>query len=338
MNGTRDPGQRSEVDSSTPECRDPLPISETGSSLEKPEMHTIISLYVITILAIISFNLLIILTIFRSREFRKTPTYLYIASLAVADLCIGALVIPAKIIAYFPEGVPVWLVCRLCEFFAHTAKAARVICMLTITTNRFRTHLDPPRPEVTIRACRNGIIIGWFASAIYAVRAPIIYDLVPQKIQNGGEVKETFLICMISPKYWPAQKILVLIDFTFMHVLPLFVVYGMNIFVIVKVNAKLYSDKKARNSGKSLSVLLMILMALFIITKLPLQVLNLYVNWGPGWFPGSVLTIRIAELVHFANSWLSFIVIISSKRDFRNALVQFICQTCRRQRRIISQD
>ena len=80
----------------------------------------------------------------------------------------------------------------------------------------------------------------------------------------------------------------------------------------------------------------MILMALFIITKLPLQLLKLYVNWGPGWFPGSVSTIRIAEFVHFANSWLNFIVIIASNRDFRNALVQFI--TCKQPRRNISED
>lgn len=249
-------------------------------------------------------------------------------SLAFADICIGIIVVPAGILGFFSDGEVGPILCRICQYFALVSKAARIICMSTISADRFRTHLYPHKPVWTLNQCRRNILLGWGFASLYAIRAAIVFDIIVTKAQDPYTKNiVSFVLCGIHPDYQEVIKIFLLVDFICLYFIPLIlliVFYPAVICKLANISFKntnksqvMYTDEKK----KRIIIMLLLLVVFFGICKLPLHIFNIFTQWGPGWIEGSMTVQRITELVSFTTSWLNVIIVVIFNDELRKEMI-----------------
>jgi hypothetical protein len=114
-------------------------------------------------------NVLVILAVYRETSLHS-PTYYYIVSLAVADLCVGVIVIPLAIFfeLFTPSSFHI-----LCHFWHVTdvgASTASILALCVIALDRYIAITSPIRYPRSFLARHSSIVIAgiWFCSAIIA--------------------------------------------------------------------------------------------------------------------------------------------------------------------------
>ncbi|CAH1776283.1 unnamed protein product [Owenia fusiformis] len=293
------------------------PEPETGEVT--PEMVILLNIYAIFIALIILGNLCVVVTLLSKKKLRTT-TNMYLVSLSLADLFIGAFVVPAAIMSQFSEQYLGSILCKLCQFVSHGSIACSIFSILAIALDRFNSIALPFRGKISFKQSIITVIVIWCAAFAYASRAIIMYDLVVETF-NGDTGWTAFWTCSISRIFKPVWNIVILVDSIVLFWVPLIIISLVYGIISKKLLSMPIQNKKDSHSirGKQRVVKMLItLVVLFLLCHLPLHALYLYIFWGPGYFPKSVLVIKTFEVFSFSNSWLNVIAYSYFNENLRN--------------------
>lgn len=114
-------------------------------------------------------NVLVILAVYRETSLHSA-TYYYIASLAVADLCVGVIVIPLAIFFELNISSSFHILCHLWHVTDVGASTASILALCTIALDRYIAITSPISYPRSFIARHSSIIIAgiWFCSTIIA--------------------------------------------------------------------------------------------------------------------------------------------------------------------------
>lgn len=114
-------------------------------------------------------NVLVILAVYRETSLHSA-TYYYIVSLAVADLCVGVIVIPLAIFFELVSSSSFYLLCHLWHVADIGASTASILALCVIALDRYLAITSPIRYPRSYLARHSTIVIAiiWFCSAIIA--------------------------------------------------------------------------------------------------------------------------------------------------------------------------
>ncbi|CAF0829503.1 unnamed protein product [Adineta steineri] len=114
-------------------------------------------------------NLLVILAVYRSISLHSA-TYYYVASLAVADLCVGIIVIPLAILFELLNPPPSRLLCNLWHITDVGASTASILALCVIALDRYIAITSPITYPTSFISKHSSFVIAaiWFCSAFIA--------------------------------------------------------------------------------------------------------------------------------------------------------------------------
>jgi hypothetical protein len=120
-------------------------------------------------------NVLVILAVYREASLHSA-TYYYIVSLAVADLCVGVIVIPLAIFFELVTQSSFHILCHLWHVTDVGASTASILALCIIALDRYIAITSPIRYPRSFIARHSSIVIAgiWFCSAIIAGPTVII--------------------------------------------------------------------------------------------------------------------------------------------------------------------
>jgi hypothetical protein len=125
-------------------------------------------LFIVCFLTLLG-NVLVILAVYRETALHSA-TYYYIVSLAVADLCVGVIVIPLAICFELVTPSPFHFLCHLWHITDVGASTASILALCVIALDRYIAITSPIRYSRSFIARHSSIVIAaiWFCSAIIA--------------------------------------------------------------------------------------------------------------------------------------------------------------------------
>ena len=131
-------------------------------------------------------NVLVVLAVFREASLHSA-TYYYIVSLALADLCVGVLVIPLAIVFELVHPSPGRFLCHLWHISDVGASTASILALCVIALDRYLAITSPIRYPGSFLARQWPVVIGaiWFCSAFLA--GPLVIVL-GERTQWQGEL------------------------------------------------------------------------------------------------------------------------------------------------------
>ncbi|XP_059196347.1 trace amine-associated receptor 13c-like [Centropristis striata] len=126
-------------------------------------------LYFISLLTVL-LNLLVIISISHFRQLH-TPTNVILLSLAVSDLIVGLVVMPAAINRWPSCWFMGKIICGIGYLIAFIITSASFGNMVLISVDRYVAICDPLRysPMVTLSRVKVGVSLCWFCSVVYNV-------------------------------------------------------------------------------------------------------------------------------------------------------------------------
>ena len=174
-----------EYNSSGPDDSNFCPIAETEST---QQMWIRALLYILIMAASLIGNSLVLCFVHRSRQSRTT-SHLFVANMAVADLVMTFLTMPAILKEIFTStdisfgGWPGDLVCKLLYFFQDLSIYCSILTLVAIAFDRFFAITMPLKRVISVE--RTKYIIGaiWFTAVMTS--APLLYA---NKVQDSDGV------------------------------------------------------------------------------------------------------------------------------------------------------
>ena len=174
-----------EYNSSGPEDSNFCPIDEADST---QQMWIRALLYILIMAASLIGNSLVLCFVHRSRQSRTT-SHLFVANMAVADLVMTFLTMPAILKEIFTStdisfgGWPGDLVCKLLYFFQDLSIYCSILTLVAIAFDRFFAITMPLKRVISVE--RTKYIIGaiWFTAVMTS--APLLYA---NKVQDSDGV------------------------------------------------------------------------------------------------------------------------------------------------------
>jgi len=165
----------------------------TASNVQQPETEmatvgvyvqfaAILSLVIVTVTG----NLMLLATVFRSRQLRATVSNALIVNLAVADCLIGVFVLPAFAVTVLQGGPPVsgaaWGLCSALGVAAVVLSSESLLTLGAIAVDRYLNIChslvymrlaEPHKMAIFISKCNHdcSLLFCYFASSSNAVRA-----------------------------------------------------------------------------------------------------------------------------------------------------------------------
>ena len=175
-------------------------------------------------------NVLVILAVYRESSLHSA-TYYYIVSLAVADLCVGVLVIPLAIVFELFVPSPFRLLCHLWHITDVGASTASILALCVIALDRYLAITSPIRYPRSFLAQHSSLVIAliWFCSAIIAGPTVIILG---ERISSSssGQVNQSLGRVDSLPRcQFPSDPVFIVVSSSVSFYIPLLImvfVYG----------------------------------------------------------------------------------------------------------------
>ena len=248
-------------------------------------------------------NVLVICVVMQSLRMRTVTNFL-IVNMACADILYTLVSFPPLFVMIFDEydwamsrrGLGIFF-CQVVNFGQYMLVPVSVLTLAAIAFDRFFAILMPLRRIINKRVFRCIVIVIWVTSA--AVAAPLLYALQVTVDSNGG------LTC--DEKWAPlfdentAHRDYALVLFFIMFCLPISVMIALYSVICrhlwsIKPPGEMEQEEsknliKRRNSRRSVVKMLITVVAVFIISWLPLQIANLIFYFQE---------VDISESLHFA--------------------------------------
>ncbi|XP_071398137.1 trace amine-associated receptor 13c-like [Centroberyx affinis] len=216
-------------------------------------------------------NLLVIISISHFRQLH-TPTNLLLLSLAVSDLLVGLLLMPAEIILIESCWFLGDFMCALSSFVAFIITCASVGNMVLISVDRYVAICDPLRYPTKITKTRVKIFVClcWVCSAFYS--SVLLKDLLTQP----GSHNSCYGECVMVSNYIVGVVDLVV---TFIAPVTVIIVLYIRVFVVAVSQARamrshivavtlqrsvtLTTKKSERKAARTLGILVVVFLMCF---------------------------------------------------------------------------
>ncbi|XP_041858790.1 adenosine receptor A1b [Melanotaenia boesemani] len=295
----------------------------TGTLLSAESLY--IGMEVVIALASVIGNVMVVWAVKINKSLRDT-TFCFIVSLALADIAVGALVIPLAITISIGLKTHFYS-CLLVACTVLVLTQSSILALLAIAIDRYLRVKIPTRYKrvVTPRRAGLAVVICWTVSFIVGLTPMLGWNNLKRLQQNGSISADLIIICQFENVI--SMDYMVYFNF-FGWVLPplllMLVIYAEIFYMIHKQlnNKKLntthsdpnkYYDKEL-NLAKSLALVLF----LFAISWLPLHIINCITLFCPECNKPIVL-LYIAILLTHGNSAVNPIVYAFRIKKFRSA-------------------
>ncbi|XP_069705167.1 neuropeptide SIFamide receptor-like [Periplaneta americana] len=141
-------------------------------------------------------NCFVVGVVYRSPRMRS-PTNLFIANLACADLLVNVLCLPFTLVGNIMSAwIMGWVICKTVPYLQGVSVSASINTLVAISVERCLAICYPLKWQMTSRACRVVVVIIWTFSLIITLPWAIFFGLHP--LEDGSDLQ----ICTES---WPSQ-------------------------------------------------------------------------------------------------------------------------------------
>ncbi|XP_023655348.1 adenosine receptor A1-like [Paramormyrops kingsleyae] len=299
-----------------------------GSSVPREHLDVLyISTETAVALAAVLGNVLVVLVVSYSRALRDT-TFCFIASLALADIAVGALVIPLAVVVSLGLQTHFYTCLTLsCLLLALTQSS--ILSLLAIAVDRYLRVRIPTRYNLVVTHPRAwlAVCVCWLLSALTGA-VPLLgwHNQPPPRNLSSGAIACTFTAVM-------SMDYMVYFNFFGWVVAPLVIMVALyaEIFRIIRrqlsKRAEATSDTgKYFNKELKLAKSLGLVVLLFALCWLPLHIMNCILYFCPKCHvPKGVMYLGI--FLSHVNSAVNPLVYAFRIERFRTTLVQ-ICHRC----------
>ncbi len=193
------------------------PVAE-GELSDEATLYLWICLYSVCILLIVVGNISIIYAMLRRKLLRRRPVNYFLFSLIVARASIGLLVVPARLLGLFSEEYLGSMLCKLCHHAGHTSSVTSILSTSMIAVTKY---IDVVKYRGRLRFSTSqgslGVAGVWIMGGLYAIRAPVFYDLILVDSHDGGTA---YYACKIDPSFADINIVCVYLDLVLLFVLP----------------------------------------------------------------------------------------------------------------------
>ncbi|XP_016150895.1 adenosine receptor A1 [Sinocyclocheilus grahami] len=282
-------------------------------------------------------NVMVVWAVRINRSLRDTTIY-FIVSLALADIAVGALVIPLAITISIGLKTHFYS-CLLVACTVLVLTQSSILALLAIAIDRYLRVKIPMSYKRVVTPKRAGIavIVCWMVAIVVGLTPMLGWNNLEKLRQTNGTVGGDLLVTcefenVISMEY------MVYFNF-FGWVLPplvlMLLIYAEIFYMIHKqLNKKVTTNQTdpTRYYGKELKLAksLALVLFLFAVSWLPLHILNCITLFCPS-CENSVTILYVAILLSHGNSVVNPIVYAFRIKKFQNAFVkiwkQYVCCT-----------
>ena len=182
------------------------------------------------------------------------------------------------------------------------------------------------KPSVSsMKSAGKFIGVIWILAFIYAIRAPIVNDIVTWDL-NG----KTFVTCTIADEYQDLIKYFVITDIVLLFIVPFILVvncYGRIIYKLSRTISDLnikQTEIADRQALKAINMLV-ILIALFTVCTASPMLLKMYVLYV-GKFENLHFVENAVYMFSYSNSWFNLIVFAVFREDLREGFIGICCK------------
>ncbi|XP_040049528.1 adenosine receptor A1b [Gasterosteus aculeatus] len=297
-----------------------------------------IGMEVVIALASVIGNVMVVWAVKINRSLRDN-TFCFIVSLALADIAVGALVIPLAITISIGLQTHFYS-CLLVACTVLVLTQSSILALLAIAIDRYLRVKIPTRYKrvVTRRRAGLAVVVCWTVAFVVGLTPMLGWNNLKRLQQNGSISSDLVITCQFENVI--SMDYMVYFNF-FGWVLPpllfMLVIYAEIFYVIHKqLNNKKFTTShadpnryydKELNLAKSLALVLF----LFAISWLPLHIINCITLFCPE-YEKSMYLIYIAILLTHGNSAVNPIIYAFRIKKFRTAFrkigQQYFCCKC----------
>ncbi|XP_038054249.1 adenosine receptor A1-like [Patiria miniata] len=319
---------------------------QTYSELSTGEKITCIVLYAILMVLIVVGNGLLLYVIIKAKELKRSSR-IFLVSLTVADLFVGLVVIPVRVVPQI-IGISIgsiWTVSdRLCEalnFLEDFAIGASVLAVLALTIERYLAVEMPLRFRSMLTSRRACIVVAcsWLMSLCTASILLILSVVYESRFVAFDGPSSLCVINKLS-----GVTLFMFLNFIIVYFLiPLCVTFfaSIRILNIVK-NHTAYQKQAPKNvsqrvcngvcrglckcflRNKKALVTVLILTLSYSVSSIPFVVCVFYIMFSP--YAVDQLLVELAKLSLFSSCFINVIVYTGRNRAFRGSAKHLLCR------------
>ena len=263
----------------------------------------------------------------------RTPTYVLILNLALADFLFITICVPFVGVAYvLPKYIfgRVW--CKICSYFIYVSACVSIYNLLLISVVRCIVVVAPlsSRSWVTTKRMYIAIAVVWIVTVSGLSPLLVQYDL-----SANSYLGEERLVCINLEALYSIYfvKISIVLFFTIGYALPLnimIILYGI-VLTALKCGAKqrkaLSESEMKRNRAQGRTTRMVIAVVFcFLLCWLPLHVILMMQAFGQ--YPANVvgiLGLMLANCLAYFNSCMNPILYAFLSSQFRHSFKQALC-------------
>ncbi|XP_007957826.1 galanin receptor type 2 [Orycteropus afer afer] len=287
--------------------------SEAGSGSWQPEAVMVPALFALIFLVGTVGNALVLAVLLRGGQAVST-TNLFILNLGVADLCFIVCCVPFQATVYTLDGwVFGWVLCKAVHFLIFLTMHASSFTLAAVSLDRYLA-IRYPLHSRELRTSRNALaVIGliWGLSLLFS--GPYLSYYRQSRLAN---------LTVCHPAWSaPRRRAMDLCTFVFSYLLPVLVLgltYARTLWYLWRAVDPVSAGSGSRRAKRKVTLMIVIVAALFCLCWLPHHALILWVWFGRFPLTRATYALRIlSHLVSYANSCVNPIVYALVSKHFR---------------------
>lgn len=115
-------------------------------------------------------NLLVLLIIINTKEFRRNQTFIFIANVCVSDILISTLVVPFQFqITLLHRWILPWFLCYICPTVQVVMVSNSVFSLTAIAIERYQAVLYPLKAHLSKKLVKIELVIIWSISIVISI-------------------------------------------------------------------------------------------------------------------------------------------------------------------------
>ncbi|XP_006784500.1 adenosine receptor A1-like [Neolamprologus brichardi] len=282
-----------------------------------------IGMEVVIALSSVIGNVMVVWAVRINRSLRDT-TFCFIVSLALADIAVGALVIPLAITISIDLKTHFYS-CLLVACTVLVLTQSSILALLAIAIDRYLRVKIPMsyKRVVTPRRAGTAVLLCWLVSIIVGLTPMLGWNNLQQLRKNGSLKNDTLVVCKFETVI--SMDYMVYFNFFGWVLPPLLLMLAIYVEIFYMIHKQLNKKVTASHTdprryfGKELKLAksLALVLFLFAVSWLPLHILNCITLFCPGYH--EVGFIYIAIILSHGNSAVNPIVYAFRIKKFRTA-------------------
>ncbi|XP_076683775.1 trissin receptor-like isoform X2 [Andrena cerasifolii] len=300
-----------------------------------------IALYTIVFVCCFFGNLMVIVVVTFSRRMRSI-TNLFLANLAVADLCVGVFCVYQTLTNYLMNS---WrlgdFLCKVYMFVHALSYTASVLILVVVCVERYLAIVYPIQCRSVLTRSRLQLVVGlvWVIAAIYASPRFFYVETVTNRLASG----DVDIICIANIKKHN-KNVLETVNLIFLYLVPLVLMSCLYSRIAVglwrssatlagtELMARARNGRLHRVQASSSNVLrarrgvirmLITVVMMFAVCNLPQQARIVWRHWGSSYdrtSDFSTLLTLSTFLISYTNSCLNPLLYAFLSRNFRKGM------------------